>query len=444
MPLTALKTWIPGEVLDFSDLNAMNVNLINFVNDNVVNNPAVANFDLNGYRLIIDADADLNLVETSDDVVALRINTTSLFVWDSATASAVNGVKMLATIASDSVEIQAQGTDSQIHMRMVPKGAQATVSSSGGWAVEGTTEAEWRVSGSGGDFVIQENTGSVASPTWTTRITLPAAAVDWPRNTIAVGTADRLVYNAASTGEISDLAAITASRLLRSDAAGLPIAIDAITAARALISDSNGYPTQSAVTSVELGYSSGVTSAIQTQLNALASTFKFLAAYTPSATASVDITSQISSTYPYYLIAWDSLIPATDDSELRMLTSADNGATWDTAAGSYEFLAIMFRVGGVAVSSNESGSATYGLLAGETVAAGAVDNAVSGASGFMIWFRAASLGIWLSKWENSVNNAAIGFGFTGRLSGTPNAIQIAFESGNITSGNVRIYGIKDA
>lgn len=42
----------------------------------------------------------------------------------------------------------------------------------------------------------------------------------------------------------------------------------AITASRALISDANGIPTHSSVTSTELGYVSGVTSAIQTQLDA--------------------------------------------------------------------------------------------------------------------------------------------------------------------------------
>jgi hypothetical protein len=41
----------------------------------------------------------------------------------------------------------------------------------------------------------------------------------------------------------------------------------AITANRALISDANGIPTQSAVTNTELGFVSGVTSAIQTQLD---------------------------------------------------------------------------------------------------------------------------------------------------------------------------------
>jgi hypothetical protein len=66
------------------------------------------------------------------------------------------------------------------------------------------------------------------------------------------GTANRLAYFTAGQ-VIDDVAAITASR--------------------ALISDANGLPTHSATTSIELGYVSGVTSAIQTQLNAKTDTF---------------------------------------------------------------------------------------------------------------------------------------------------------------------------
>src|SRR5574343_136998 len=45
-----------------------------------------------------------------------------------------------------------------------------------------------------------------------------------------------------------------------------------LTANRALVSDSSGKVTVSSVTSTELGYVSGVTSSIQTQLNGKAST----------------------------------------------------------------------------------------------------------------------------------------------------------------------------
>lgn len=88
------------------------------------------------------------------------------------------------------------------------------------------------------------------------------------RSKVAVGTANRLVYNADTTGAMSDLGALTASRLLKTDANGLPAVISAITANRALASDASGYPVHTAVTDTELGYVAGVTSAIQTQIAA--------------------------------------------------------------------------------------------------------------------------------------------------------------------------------
>src|SRR3990167_9162592 len=133
MSLARVKVWIAGEVLTASELNAEFNNILN--NPVSLISPLTATLDLDGQRLTLDSDGDLNFLTTSDDVLALRKDTTSLFVWDAATASVVNGLKFLSTVANDSVEIQAQGTDSQIHMRAV-QGAQATVSSSGGWAVE--------------------------------------------------------------------------------------------------------------------------------------------------------------------------------------------------------------------------------------------------------------------------------------------------------------------
>lgn len=66
--------------------------------------------------------------------------------------------------------------------------------------------------------------------------------------TVNSGTANRLAYYAGTGTAVSELGAIAASRLIVSDANGLPVA--------------------SSVTATEAGYLSGVTSAIQTQLNA--------------------------------------------------------------------------------------------------------------------------------------------------------------------------------
>lgn len=121
--------------------------------------------------------------------------------------------------------------------------------------------------------------------------------------TVNSGTQYRLAYYASTGTAVSQLSAITASRVLVSDTNGLPthstvttttlgyldatssiqtqlnakqatitggattIATTDLTASRALIANSSGKVGVSTVTDTELGYVSGVTSAIQTQLN---------------------------------------------------------------------------------------------------------------------------------------------------------------------------------
>lgn len=63
------------------------------------------------------------------------------------------------------------------------------------------------------------------------------------------------------------LASGTANRVVINDATGVQTDAAAITASRALVSDANGIPTHSSTTSTEIDHLSGVTSAIQTQLD---------------------------------------------------------------------------------------------------------------------------------------------------------------------------------
>lgn len=87
-----------------------------------------------------------------------------------------------------------------------------------------------------------------------------------------------------ANGGTNSNAVLNNNRLIVS-VSGAMVEAGAITAARALISDANGIPTQSAVTSTELGYSSGVTSAIQTQLNGKQATGSYITALTGPITA---------------------------------------------------------------------------------------------------------------------------------------------------------------
>ena len=119
---------------------------------------------------------------------------------------------------------------------------------------------------------VKHNTGSGTFATWVINLDgIPIDAIT------GAGTVNRLAY-------------FTAAQVI-DDAA-------AITAARALISDANGIPTHSATTSTELGYVSGVTSAIQTQIDtARRGTILFA----PSTINPVDNTTYYFSTGLFYL-----------------------------------------------------------------------------------------------------------------------------------------------
>lgn len=68
-------------------------------------------------------------------------------------------------------------------------------------------------------------------------------------------------------GGTNSTAALNNNRVMQSSS-GAIVEAAAITASRALISDANGIPTHATTTSTEIGYVNGVTSAIQTQLDA--------------------------------------------------------------------------------------------------------------------------------------------------------------------------------
>lgn len=101
-----------------------------------------------------------------------------------------------------------------------------------------TTDARLPVGTNG--QVLSADSGEVTGLKWVTPTT--------GSGTVNSGTQYRLAYYATTGTAVSEAGAITASR--------------------ALVSDANGVPTHSTVTTTELGYVSGVTSSIQTQLNA--------------------------------------------------------------------------------------------------------------------------------------------------------------------------------
>jgi len=84
-------------------------------------------------------------------------------------------------------------------------------------------------------------------------------------------TTNRVLISNASGKVAVNPNSISANRLVRTSSTANQLQeLTAITANRALISDANGFPVHSAITNTELGYLTGITSSIQTQLNAKA------------------------------------------------------------------------------------------------------------------------------------------------------------------------------
>ncbi|MCP4900125.1 MAG: hypothetical protein GY906_24405, partial [bacterium] len=83
MSVSRVKTWIAGEVLTASDLNAEINNILN--NGETLGWPATSAKDLNGQEFIMDADADSSLTMDTDDQLDIRLGGTDVVVITTAT-----------------------------------------------------------------------------------------------------------------------------------------------------------------------------------------------------------------------------------------------------------------------------------------------------------------------------------------------------------------------
>lgn len=120
MALSAVKTWIAGEVLFASDLNAEFANILN--NGEDLQTPATKAHDMDGFEFILDSDGDTSLTADTDDQIDIRIQAVDAFILDGTTASIVNGLTFAASATGNAPSIQAQGSDTNIDIELTPKG----------------------------------------------------------------------------------------------------------------------------------------------------------------------------------------------------------------------------------------------------------------------------------------------------------------------------------
>lgn len=133
---------------------------------------------------------------------------------------------------------------------------------------------------------INYHNGTTASPVLTEAhsASVTNKTIDADQNTLS--NIDNADIKAAAAIDRSKLASGTANRVAVNNGSGVLSDAAAITASRALISDANGIPTHSTVTDTELGYVSGVSSSIQTQINGKQASGNYITDLTGDVTAS--------------------------------------------------------------------------------------------------------------------------------------------------------------
>lgn len=254
-----------------------------------------------------------------------------------------------------------------------------------------------------------------------------------------------------ANGGTNSSAALNSNRIIISSG-GAIVEQSSISASRALVSDTNGLPVASAVTSTEVGYLSGVTSSIQTQLNGKQATL----GYTPENVANKGVAngyasldsggkvpvSQLPSSIMEYKGTWDAstntptLVNGTGDAGDVYICSVGgtvnfgagpitfapgdwviyDGSIWQKSINSNAVVSVNGATGVVTVNaiSQLTGDVTAGPASGSqsqvaTIAAGAVTNAKI----------AAAAGIDASKIASgSVDNTEFGY-----LNGVTSGIQ---------------------
>lgn len=163
---------------------------------------------------------------------------------------------------------------------------------------------------------------------------------------------------------------------------------------------------------------------------------------TASAAATVQFTNLGTMNFLFYEVEIKDLVPDTDDTAVRFRFSTDNGATF--VATNYDrTVAAVHGTTKALVTATAQSSFNFNLnTAGENL--GTVDGERYYASVFVFPLGSGVFpGVqFYSNYLNSSNvrTWAIGGGINDGITTAPNAIEFAMSTGNIASGNFKLFG----
>lgn len=230
--------------------------------------------------------------------------------------------------------------------------------------------------------------------------------------------------------QVGDLADGTDGELITWDAAGAPATVPVGTSGQVLTSNGAG-------------------AAPTFQAAAGGGALIFIASTDASASSTIDFTGFVAGTYDSYMFELMNVIPATDDVELWVRTSTDGGSSYDNGASDYAWGLSGVRGGSLDEEADGSDNhirLTFGSTATQAVGSGSNEDGVSG--------RLYIHGPHLTKrtqvtynvaYENANGDMCFVSGGGVRFSSADvDAVRFLFQSGNIESGTITMYGLKNA
>lgn len=174
----------------------------------------------------------------------------------------------------------------------------------------------------------------------------------------------------------------------------------------------------------------------------------FLGSATASTSATLDFTSLITSAYDLYIFVLKDLRPATDAVDMWMRTSTNNGSSYDSGANNYKTAGHKSANGANPAAWN-SGGATAILLSDNTDSIGnAAAEGLSGEVRLYTPLGSARIksGYFVTDYQDenlTAQKNAHGWFFRDTTADI-DAVRFMFSSGNITSGTIYMYGVKNS
>lgn len=168
-----------------------------------------------------------------------------------------------------------------------------------------------------------------------------------------------------------------------------------------------------------------------------------------SSAATFNFTAVDASAYDSYRMVLQSVTPATDAVDVQFRTSTDGGSSYDSGGSDYEWRC--YRLGPGAGADGSAGDSSIDLIGDLGSSDGQIGSA-AGEDGLNGWIDVIAPHLtnqttiqWYLSFETPGGELNMAIGAAKRLSSADvDAWRLLFSSGNIESGTITTYGLKNA